>query len=194
MARRQEDLSLYDQLYGIDGTKYSDDYMQGKNSAIDSDFVQKKQRELQEESQKKANWENDTGFMGMDAPTIRWLQNIMTGGGVYTLLAKFKKGLNDIIQKAIQLDAAMTNLRIVTGDSAAETRSLIGNYSDLAKQLGVTTIEVASGASEWLRQGYEVAEVNDLITASTYLSKLGMIDSATATKDLTNIKVTNILL
>ena len=182
LARRQEDLSLYDQLYGIDGTKYSDDYMQGKNSAIDSDFVQKKQRELQE----KANWENDAGFMGMDAPTIRWLQNIMTGGGVYTLLAKFKKGLNDIIQKAIQLDAAMTNLRIVTGDSAAETRSLIGDYSDLAKQLGVTTIEVASGASEWLRQGYEVAEVNDLITASTYLSKLGMIDSATATKDLTS--------
>lgn len=182
LARRQEDLSLYDQLYGIDGTKYSDDYMQGKNSAIDSDFARKKQRELQE----KANWENDAGFMGMDAPTIRWLQNIMTGGGVYTLLAKFKKGLNDIIQKAIQLDAAMTNLRIVTGESATETRSLIGDYSDLAKQLGVTTIEVASGASEWLRQGYEVAEVNDLITASTYLSKLGMIDSATATKDLTS--------
>lgn len=194
LARRETDLSLYDQLYGIGGTKFSEDYIQGKSSAVDADRIQRKQIELQEVQQKQVNWENDTGFMGIDGPTIKWLQNLMTGGGVYTLLAKFKKGLNDIIQKAIQLDAAMTNLRIVTGESASETRSLIGDYSDLAKQLGVTTVEVASGASEWLRQGYEVAEVNDLITASTYLSKLGMIDSATATKDLTNIKVTNILL
>lgn len=190
LGRAQDDLKLYDDLYGQGGVKPSSDYLEGKSTAVDAKEVQK----LQDQQVKDQKFTSDTGFLGIDAPAMNWFQKILTGGGIYTLLAKFKKGLNEIIQKAIQLDSAMTNLRIVTGESASDTRTLIDKYSDLAKELGTTTVEVASAASEWLRQGYEVAEVNDLITASTYLSKLGMIDSATATKDLTNIKVTNILL
>lgn len=182
LDRAQDDLKLYDGLYGQGGVKSSSDYLKGKSTAVDVKEIQK----LQDQQVKDQKFTSDTGFLGMDAPVMNWFQKILTGGGIYTLLAKFKKGLNEIIQKAIQLDSAMTNLRIVTGDSASDTRTLINKYSDLAKELGTTTVEVASAASEWLRQGYEVAEVNDLITASTYLSKLGMIDSATATKDLTS--------
>lgn len=182
LGRAQDDLKLYDDLYGQGGVKSSSDYLAGKSAAVDAKEVQK----LQDQQIKDQKFTSDTGFLGMDAPVMNWFQKILTGGGIYTLLAKFKKGLNEIIQKAIQLDSAMTNLRIVTGESASDTRTLINKYSDLAKELGTTTVEVASAASEWLRQGYEVAEVNDLITASTYLSKLGMIDSATATKDLTS--------
>lgn len=182
LGRAQDDLKLYDDLYGQGGVKSSSDYLEGKSTAVEAKEIQK----LQDQQVKDQKFTSDTGFLGIDAPVMNWFQKILTGGGIYTLLAKFKKGLNEIIQKAIQLDSAMTNLRIVTGDSASDTRTLINNYSDLAKELGTTTVEVASAASEWLRQGYEVAEVNDLITASTYLSKLGMIDSATATKDLTS--------
>lgn len=80
----------------------------------------------------------------------------------------------------------MTNLRIVTNESGTDAKTAMSQYARLAEQLGSTTVEVTNSAVEWMRQGYEAAEVNDLITASMHLSTLGMISSTSATKDLTS--------
>lgn len=125
------------------------------------------------------------GFLGINAQIIRWVDRLMMGGAFQKFLQLVKTGMGQMVQKAKELDAAMTNLRIVTGDSASDAKNMMSQYSKLAKELGSTTTEVTNAATEWLRQGYETAEVTDLITASMYLSKLGMIDSTTATKDLT---------
>lgn len=60
----------------------------------------------------------------------------------------------------------------------------MSEYAKLGQQLGASTIEVAQSALEWQRQGYDAAEVTDLVTSSLYLSKLGMIDAAAATSSL----------
>lgn len=125
-------------------------------------------------------------FLGIDSYTTRWLSRILQGGVVAYFIRIVRKGLKDIIEKAKQLDQAMTNLRIVTGENAENARTLITNYAKLGKELGATTIEVTTAATAWLRQGYEISQVDDLITATMYLSKLGMIDTATATRDLTS--------
>ena len=65
--------------------------------------------------------------------------------------------------------------------------NLMKTYADLGKQLGATVAEVAQSANVWLRQGYSISQVNELIKSSLYLSKLGMMDTATAAKDLTAI-------
>ena len=55
----------------------------------------------------------------------------------------------------------------------------------MARQLGSTTEEVAKGSIEWLRQGKTVEETNKLLTASTMLSKVGMIEATEATELMT---------
>lgn len=126
------------------------------------------------------------GFLGIDSATSRWLSRIINGGAIYTFIRMVRTGLRDIVNKAKQLDQAMTNLRIVTGKSASDARTLINNYAELGKELGATTVEITTAATAWLRQGYDISQVNDLVTASLYLSKLGMIDTATATMNLTS--------
>lgn len=126
------------------------------------------------------------GFLGMDAYTLRWVQRIMNGGLIFSFIRTVRKGLQDITNKAKQLDQAMTNLRIVTGEDAKGARELISTYSQMGKELGATTLEITQSATAWARQGYQMAEVNELIKSSMYLSKLGMIDANTAVKDLTS--------
>lgn len=125
-------------------------------------------------------------FFGFDAATIRWVDRLMQGGALMKFVGMLRKGLSQVIQEAKALDKAMTNLRIVTNDTASNTKTLMNSYAKLGKELGATTLEITNSATEWLRQGYEAVDVTKLITASMYLSKLGMIDSATATKDLTS--------
>lgn len=62
--------------------------------------------------------------------------------------------LNTVVNKTIgtikSLDESMTEVRLVTGESAESARNTMNSYADLAKQLGATTQEVASGSVEWL--------------------------------------------
>lgn len=62
--------------------------------------------------------------------------------------------LNTVVNKTIgtikSLDESMTEVRLVTGESAESARNTMNSYAELAKQLGATTQEVASGSVEWL--------------------------------------------
>ena len=127
----------------------------------------------------------NTGILGIaDKGLGQLLSRFIGGQALYRLLGKFKQTLSQLTNEAKALDKALTNLRIVTGDTKDNTRGLITQYSNLAQTLGVTTKAVATSAVEWLRQGYSTSEAMDLIKSSMYLSTLGMIDSAQATKSL----------
>ena len=123
--------------------------------------------------------------MGIDVK--RAFMRIFDGSLIYKFFGLVQRGFTQTIQMAKQLDKSMVNLRIVTGGTKSETRELVSVYAQLAKQLGVTTQEVVNGATEWLRQGYTVQESQKLVTASVYLSKLGMIESGQATEYLTSV-------
>ena len=102
------------------------------------------------------------------------------------IMAKLRQGIKLLVQNAKALDGTLTNLRIVTNGTKEDTRRLMTEYSNLGQKIGATTQEVSASALEWQRQGYQTAQIQDLVTASLYLSKLGMIDATAATKDLTN--------
>lgn len=96
------------------------------------------------------------------------------------------QAIRGIYTNVVNLDKAVTDLQIATGMARDEVKSLVREYSVLAKELGATTAEVAASADTWLRQGYNVEQTNELIKASMMLSKLGQIDSAEAAKYLTS--------
>lgn len=97
-----------------------------------------------------------------------------------------ERAAKQMISTAAELDKQLTDLRMVTGQNYEDASRLVDSYNQLAKELGATTEQVLSASSEWLRQGYSVAETNDLITSSLVLSKVGAMDSAEATKNLTS--------
>lgn len=102
------------------------------------------------------------------------------------ILNKIPQDIQKVIQYTKELDAAMTNIRIVGGYNEEQAKVLMRSYTELGETLGATTVEVATAANEWLRQGYEASDqLEELISASTKLSKLGMISASEATTALT---------
>jgi DNA repair exonuclease SbcCD ATPase subunit len=114
------------------------------------------------------------------------LKNFMKFTVYYTALNYLKQGIQQALETLQDLDAAFTDIRLVTGDTAEATAELAQEYNDLAKAYGSTTTDVAEGASEWLRQGKTTEETTELLKASMTLSKVGAMESADATEYLTS--------
>lgn len=138
------------------------------------------------EMQKAGYQKSQSGFMGLNGYVMKWFDRMLAGGLIMTSIRMIRKGIRDIVKEATQLDKVMTNLRIVTQMSSAEAKETMSSYAKAAKQLGTSLTEYTQAATEWSRQGYQTAEVMDLVKSSTYLSKLGMIDATTAVKSLTS--------
>lgn len=98
---------------------------------------------------------------------------------------KLEDAVKQSIETTKELDAAMTDMRLVTGQTGEEARKTMQSYIDLADQLGVTTKAVTDGSLEWLRQGKSIEDTTTLLTASTKLAKLGAMDSSESTQQLT---------
>ena len=101
-------------------------------------------------------------------------------------LIELEQAAKKMIQTSAQLDEKLTDLRMVTGDSYEEASALVAKYNDLAKSLGATTKDVLDASSDWLRQGHDVSETNELIRNSMILSKVSNLESADATVYLTS--------
>jgi TP901 family phage tail tape measure protein len=97
--------------------------------------------------------------------------------------------LNTAIKYTIDLNKEMVNIQILQVEGAktdAEIKSLAASYNQLAVAMGTTTLEIAKGSVEWLRQGRTIRETTELMKASTMLSKLGAMSAADATENLTS--------
>lgn len=103
-----------------------------------------------------------------------------------TMAMAFVKGLKDAISTVYDMDAALTDLRIVMNSGVDEAQALLQTYNGMAQSLGTTTKNVAAAAVEWQRQGYNLEETNTLIKDSMILSITGFIDSEEAATALTS--------
>ncbi|MEY8410511.1 phage tail tape measure protein [Lachnospiraceae bacterium 62-26] len=106
--------------------------------------------------------------------------------GIYfNVFQKIEQGAGEAVKAIEDVDKAIVDLQMATGDSYNNVRQLVSGYNDFAKQLGATTKEVASGASDWLRQGKSIVETNKLIQDSMVLSKVSNLSSEDSTSYLT---------
>lgn len=128
--------------------------------------------------------------VGYDGGNIfTYLEGKIKSFTTYFVASKFSTGIISEVTKmkdtVIDLNKAMTDLRIVTGDNNEQAKDLLKTYNGLARELGSTTASVASGAQDWLRQGYSLKETNDLLKQSMSLSIMGNMDAENATTALT---------
>ena len=108
-------------------------------------------------------------------------RNVTDYSLVYTIIGQIKSGIHEVIQATKELDAALVDIQIATGNTRNETKQLLIDYSNLADELGRTTQSVATASNDWLRAGYQGKEATELTRASMMLSTLGMIDASDAT-------------
>ena len=74
---------------------------------------------------------------------------------------------------------------LATGISNNQAQELMKTYSDMGKQLKVTGVDVATSATEWMKQGKTIEESNKLAQDSIVLSKIGDLSSDDATRTIT---------
>lgn len=103
-----------------------------------------------------------------------------------TALQALRRAAQEAKDTVVELDKAATDLAIVTGSGSEEAYTLLKEYSQMAQHLGATTTQISDAAAEWLRQGKTAAETTTLIEQSMILSKVGAMESATATQNLTS--------
>lgn len=89
------------------------------------------------------------------------------------------------VEAISDIDNAILDLQMATGDSYSEVRNMVSGYNDMAKSLGAITTEVTSGADTWLRSGKSLAETNMLIKDTMVLSKNAKMTSEDSSKVLT---------
>jgi len=104
-----------------------------------------------------------------------------------TLLFGALKQLKEGVQYIKDLNKEMTNISLVTGQATSELSGMANDFNSMAKDLGATTLDMAEGATQWVRQGKSAAETMDLLRVSTMLSKLGNLEASEATEKLTAI-------
>lgn len=130
---------------------------------VDFNTVEKRRKSMLEQK-KAAFWtgqkEQTNLFNQIDVRALQWFKRMMEGGLILKFLQLARQGIRRVVNEAKQLDQVMTNLRIVTNANRDEASSMMNTYSELAKQLGVTTKEVASSANEWFNGSRDHSKIN----------------------------------
>lgn len=128
---------------------------------------------------------------GLNAQTLgqRWqnaLSKFTEWFGVANIVMGAIEGIKTMIKSVKDLDAAVTDLQIASGQSRDQVWDMVRDYADMGVELGSVATDVAAAADTFLRQGQNMANTNELIRDSMMLSRLGQIDAAEASTALTS--------
>src|SRR5690606_17930124 len=100
-------------------------------------------------------------------------------------IVQFTRELKNSIRIINELDSQLTQIAVVTNQTRKEVAGLAKEYNNLAKQMKVTTSEIASGAVEFYRQGLEQEEVMERLRTTTIYSKIANLDFTQSAELLT---------
>lgn len=100
---------------------------------------------------------NDIRKAGGEAETlgqkIRRIFGEKLGYGIIASAAMMaRRAVREVYTNVVELDKAVVDLQIATGKNRKETKELVDTYSDLGRELGATTKEVANAADTWLNK------------------------------------------
>lgn len=95
--------------------------------------------------------------------------------------------VQSFLQETQQLDSAMVDLQIASGETRTSIKSMMVDFNEMAISMGKSTAEISQAANDWLRAGYTGKEAAELTNASMSLATLGQINSAEATSNLISV-------
>lgn len=85
------------------------------------------------------------------------------------------------------MDKYLTNVRLITGETAEEVSNLTNEYTRLGKELGAVSTSVAEIAEGFYRQGKSASETQQLIKDTTMMAQLSGLGTTEAQEYMTSI-------
>lgn len=129
-----------------------------------------------------------------DLATEKWYQRMLKtfGTRVRSLLAGLILGkvtlyLHQVYTNVVEIDSAMTQLKIVTGASDYQMTKFLTNATKLAKELGASIKDVLASVETFSRLGYNIEDSTVLAQYANILSRVADVSSDQATTGLTSI-------
>lgn len=103
----------------------------------------------------------------------------------HVALRAVKSALREAVTTVKELDKELTEQAMVTGLTREQTYGLVKSYQDLALQVGATTKEIASVATEYIKQGKSISEAMTLTEAAVSAAKVANVSTADSVNYLT---------
>ena len=103
-------------------------------------------------------------------------------------LTIFNKGtqiVRNAIQSVKELDAAFTQIAIVSEQTNEQAWAMFDSFNQLAKQYSITTKDLTEGAKLFYQQGLSAADTMKMVEASTVSAALGEVTMTEAANTLT---------
>lgn len=100
-------------------------------------------------------------------------------------LDKVVEAGKEAIDTVKELNDEAVSLRMAVGGTMDDANGLVSAYNELGQELGAITSSVSQSSDNFLRQGYNIADTNELIRDSMILSKISNLDAADSAEYLT---------
>ena len=101
------------------------------------------------------------------------------------VLRTVKTALREAVSTITELDKSLTEQAMVTGHTRQETYNLVKQYQELATQVGATTKEIASVATEYMKQGQTIEDSLVLTQAAVSAAKVARVSVGDSVNYLT---------
>ena len=101
------------------------------------------------------------------------------------VLRSVKMAARAAVQTIKELDKSLTEQAMVTGMTRKEAYELVGAYQELALKVGATTKEVASVATEYMKQGKTIEDSLKLTEAAVAAAKVARVSVGDSVNYLT---------
>lgn len=95
--------------------------------------------------------------------------------------------VRQMVTSTIELDNALTQLKIVTGATDDEMTAFLTRATSLAKELGNSITDVLGSIETFSRLGYNLEDASKLAEFASVLSNVAAVDTEAATTGLTSI-------
>lgn len=107
--------------------------------------------------------------------------------GVSQIIMYAVRAIKQMINSAREIDAAMTQLKIVTSATDGEMKQFANTATTLAKELGKSVTELTASIETFSRLGYSLKDASELAKYATIMSNVAGVDTEEATTGLTAI-------
>ena len=105
--------------------------------------------------------------------------------GAREIISQIKQGVREAYNDVKNLDAAMTNIAVVTDFSVSDLWGQINDYMAIAKQYGVTTQGVYEVTQLYYQQGLGTADVMAATTETLKMARIAGISYSDAADGMT---------
>ena len=109
----------------------------------------------------------------------------LTGRMMYEASAMLTRGIRDMISSTLEFNEKMVEMAMVTSKSMSSVREDFKGYNELAKELKVTTENIATAMITFVRQGLDAETAMNRVTVATQFAKAAAIDFDTSAELLT---------